>query len=569
MGRSSTRVFKKRKGQYHARKSDASETSAVENSSSDDIKMSASEVKIGSNPSFSMEEPSGSKNVILDLSILANVFHVAVKCLNCESTGLGLSIEEANCGVSVELRLKCSSCSYTHRFNSSKKQESTNLFEVNSRLVYAMRSIGRGAEATRMFCGLMNLPPPPAKFNKYNQVLLQAAKETCEDTMSAAVAEAVEANNGDRDLTVAVDGTWQKRGFSSKNGVVTVTSVANGKVLDVDILSKHCLCPDKKHHLPNCKGNFEGYSGKMEVDGAVAIFGRSEHKYSVRYTNYLGDGDSKAYDTIAKKNIYGAQCPVIKLECIGHVMKRMGSRLRRLKAKMRGQKLSDGKPLSGKNRLTEVEIDRLQTYYGLAIRRNFTSVENMKQAIWAIFLHKLSTDKTPQHGFCPSGPETWCKFKKAEQLGEPYHHKNSLPVAVVEAMRPTFKDLADRDLLSKCTHGLTQNPNESVNNVIWSRVPKKTFVHIETLSLGTYDAVSSFNVGNISKLQTLRRLGIEPGDYTMNAMEVLDRERLLKSRYASLQRSKEVRTEKRLKRKREDDDVKNNPDDMDYGAGLY
>ncbi|GFW38950.1 uncharacterized protein TNCV_1829441 [Trichonephila clavipes] len=94
-----------------------------------------------------------------------------------------------------------------------------------------------------------------------------------------------------------------------------------------------------------------------------------------------------------------------------------GTRLRRLKTKMRGQKRSDGKPLCGRNRLTEAEIDRLQAYYGLAIRRNLSSVKDMQQAIWAIFLHKLSTDEKPQHGFCPSDSDTWCKFKKAELLG--------------------------------------------------------------------------------------------------------------------------------------------------------
>ncbi|GFU71281.1 uncharacterized protein TNCV_3782661 [Trichonephila clavipes] len=129
----------------------------------------------------------------------------------------------------------------------------------------------------------------------------------------------------------------------------------------------------------------------------------------------------------------------------------------------------------------------------------------MQQAIWAIFLHKLSTDEKPQHGFCPSDSDTWCKFKKAELLGETYHHKNSLPVDVVEAMRPVFRDLANPELLKKCLHGGTQNPNESVNNVIWSRVPKKTFVQLELLSLGTYDAVSSFNMGNVSKLEILRK----------------------------------------------------------------
>ncbi|GFV47413.1 uncharacterized protein TNCV_4830691 [Trichonephila clavipes] len=99
----------------------------------------------------------------------------------------------------------------------------------------------------------------------------------------------------------------------------------------------------------------------------------------------------------------------------------------------------------------------------------------------------LSTDEKPQHGFCPSDTDTWCKFKKAELLRETYH-ENSLPVDVVKAMRPVFRDLANPELLKKCLHGGTQNPNESVNNVIWSRVPKKTFVQLEVLSLG--DGVS-------------------------------------------------------------------------------
>ncbi|GFV84479.1 uncharacterized protein TNCV_5007411 [Trichonephila clavipes] len=308
---------------------------------------------------------------------------------------------------------------------------------------------------------------------------LPATRETCEHSMAEAVREAVDENDGKRDLAFAVDGSWQKRGFSSKNGLVTVTSVDTGKVIDVEVFSKHCICPNKTKHLQNCKRNFEGYSGKMEVAGALSIFQRSQSLYNVRYTKYLGDGDSKAFTSIVENKVYGDHCSVEKLECIGHVMKRMGTRFRRLKTKMRGQKLSDGKPLCGRNRLAEAEIDRLQAYYGLAIRRNLSSVKDMQQAIWAIFLHKLSTDEKPQHGFCPSDSDTWCKFKKAELLGETYHHKNSLPVDVVEAMRPVFRDLANPELLKKCLHGGTQNPNESVNNVIWSRVPKKTFVQLE------------------------------------------------------------------------------------------
>ncbi|GFT29912.1 uncharacterized protein NPIL_311231 [Nephila pilipes] len=105
-----------------------------------------------------------------------------------------------------------------------------------------MRCIGKGAESTVMFCGIMNLPPPPTKFTKFNNILLQAARETCEESMAEAVHEAVEENDGGRDIAVAVDGSCQKRGFSSKNGVVTVTSVDT--VL--------CVCGWKDHHNEKC-----------------------------------------------------------------------------------------------------------------------------------------------------------------------------------------------------------------------------------------------------------------------------------------------------------------------------
>ncbi|GFS98900.1 uncharacterized protein NPIL_371161 [Nephila pilipes] len=81
-----------------------------------------------------------------------------------------------------------------------------------------MRYIGKGAESAVMFCGIMNLAPPPTKFTKSNNILIQAARETYEVSMAEAVHETVEGNDEGRD--VAVDGRWQKRGFSSKNGVV-------------------------------------------------------------------------------------------------------------------------------------------------------------------------------------------------------------------------------------------------------------------------------------------------------------------------------------------------------------
>ncbi|GFT75582.1 DUF1758 domain-containing protein [Trichonephila clavipes] len=182
-------------------------------------------------------------------------------------------------------------------------------------------------------CGESNSTVPKNSADEKNSA--DGAKLCTNETEPSAT---VDENDGKRDLAVAVDGSWQKRGFSSKNGLVTVTSVDTGKVIDVEVFSKHCICPNKTKHLQNCKRNFEGYSGKMEVAGALSIFQRSQSFYNVRYTKYLGDGDSKALLLLSRTKVYGDHCSVEKLECIGHVLKRMGTRLRRLKTKMRGQK---------------------------------------------------------------------------------------------------------------------------------------------------------------------------------------------------------------------------------------
>ncbi|GFX47631.1 uncharacterized protein TNCV_3016501 [Trichonephila clavipes] len=499
------------------------------------------------NESFSSFGDSvGILNTIMNLNIPAFVFKNEVHCKMCNS-GLDMQVLKGKSGLAITFVLKCFACPYRVEFSSSNFHEGTQISTINTRFVYAMRSIGKGAEAGRMFCGVMNLPQPPTRFSPYGKRILNAAKLVYEDSIQNAAKEAICCENeGNKNIAVAVDGTWQKRGYTSLNGVVTVTRAL----------------------IQDCKRNYVRSSGAMEIQGASKIFQRSLSLHNARYITYLGDGDCKAFDAVKKKNIYGNECPIEKLECIGHVMKRMGTRLRRLKAQLKGQILSDGKSLSGKNRLTEHEIDNLQSYYGSAIRRNHSSVQNMRQAIWAIFLHKLSTDEYPQHGFCPIGEDSWCGFKKAEALGKSYKHKSSLPVAVVEAMCPIFRDLSHPDLLKKRLHGKTQNPNESFHNVIWSRVPKATFVQIETLSLGVYDAVCSFNDGNVSKLKMLQKMGVEPGEFSVSAMKLLDRERLMKATYAFSGRSKKIRKDKRRKRKKEDN-IKKNKVKTGYSAGSF
>ena len=70
------------------------------------------------------------------------------------------------------------------------------------------------------------------------------------------------------------------------------------------------------------------------------------------------------------ENTFTSSHLVEKMDCAGHVQKRMGTALRNLKMQYRGQKLADGKTIGGAGRLTDRVINSLQNYYGDAIRRN-------------------------------------------------------------------------------------------------------------------------------------------------------------------------------------------------------
>lgn len=167
---------------------------------------------------------------------------------------------------------------------------------------------------------------------------------------------AVVVNDGSRDIPVAINGTLQERGHISLNGVVTATSFDTGKVIDVSVMYKCCSCPNRlrKEHLELSTANYYGGSVGMEVQGALDIFRNSLTTYNVRYTKYLGDGDSKGYQAVQELKPYGEIVSIDKLECIGHIQKRMGIRLRKLKSGNKGLKLIDGKTLGGKTAFPQV-----------------------------------------------------------------------------------------------------------------------------------------------------------------------------------------------------------------------
>ena len=155
--------------------------------------------------------------------------------------------------------------------------------------------------------------------------------------------------------------------------------------------------------------------------------------------------------------------------------------------------MSDGKTLRG--RLGDKEINKLQNYFGIAIRANCHSVTAMQKAIGAVVYNRSeANDPDARHMFCDKRQDTSCKYKTKLE-GKVHIDKPSIPNVVRELVMPIFKDLSKPELLQKCLHGKTQNNNECLNGVVWTRLPKDDFVGGKTLKLEISSAIINFNNG--------------------------------------------------------------------------
>ena len=183
--------------------------------------------------------------------------------------------------------------------------------------------------------------------------------------------------------------------------------------------------------------------------------------------------------------------------------------------------LSDGKKLGGAGRLTEKVMNTLQNCYGMAIRQNVNDLYGMKKSVAAVLFHySESTSSEERHKFCLRTEDSWCKFQADKLTGKStYKEKITIPTAVRDVIKPIFKDLGDDKLLRKCLHGKTQNPNESLNQIIWKRCPKDIFVERTVLTLAVSSAVLHFNDGQrfLEKLfyKLQMNVGINVSEYCL------------------------------------------------------
>ena len=189
----------------------------------------------------------------------------------------------------------------------------------------------------------------------------------------------------------------------------------------------------------------------------------------------------------------------------------MGHALWKLKKRHQGKKLSDGKTFGSKDRMTDNIIDKIQNYYGYAIRNNSGDKKAMQDSIWAIFFHTIRDDTKSleeQHRFCPQDSNSWCKFWSDH---ENYKDSKRLPPVFTDIAKPIFTCLSKDELLGRCLKSYTQNQNKSINGMLWNKCPKTRFCGNRRLELSVAETVMEFNTGVGCKAEILELLGLDLG----------------------------------------------------------
>jgi hypothetical protein len=479
------------------------------------------------------EDDGGSR--LVDFGNLVD-FLQASPCAECFSQE-GFNITEWKSGLASILTVECKLCGFERTLKTSKEHvhEGTRYFENNTRLQAGTLAIGKNYHSISKFLAYLNLRGALAYrfWLKHLTVLNGVYKEAAEASMQQAAQEEREQVREPRppasstqqppevqDIICSFDGTWQRRGFSSHNGVCTALTGSGKKVIDVEVKSNFCQsCTKQKKALTTdqyerwqrnhiaqgmCDQNHTGSAGSMEPQGMLNIFRRSVEKRKLRYVHYLGDGDSKTFKFISEADppIYPGTV-IDKLECTGHVQKRAKNKLTaRIQACSNMQFIDDlgksVKGIGGKKGITEWHARRIQGHYGAAIRKNAGNLEQMTQAVWSIYWHRRG-----DHSKC----STDCPAVSSNDLVKANVH--GLPNFVMDQLKPVFDQLADRSLLQRCVHGGTQNSNEAFHHLIWERCPKTVFANLPRLSIAVNDAIVTFNDGEAAALDVLKRIGIQ------------------------------------------------------------
>ena len=237
--------------------------------------------------------------------------HVA----RCNSTGNIMLTAEKRDGLASIISTECSTCGYKVDLETSQKVSGMtgySRWEVNLAAVWGQMSTGGGHSTLTETMSFLGVPVMSRKnFMTTERTIGEWWREIFHQSMIEAGKQeremAVECGNyhdGVPAITVIVDGGWSKRShrhsYNAKSGVGIIIGQRTKKILHMSVKNKYCAScaagsPRDKHH---CYKNWDESSSAMETQAILEGFQQSEQVHGLRYTSFIGDGDSSVYPTL-------------------------------------------------------------------------------------------------------------------------------------------------------------------------------------------------------------------------------------------------------------------------------
>lgn len=123
--------------------------------------------------------------------------------------------------------------------------------------------------------------------------------------------------------------------------------------------------------------------------------------------------------------------------------------------------------------------------------------------------------------------QNYYRYRKAEEHGvtpESHNeHAGSLTKEVGKKLIPLYHRMSSDSLLQRMQPGGTQNANECLNSVIWSRCTKTVFVGKKRVEAAASLVISTFNKGASAMLSVMDRLWLETTEVTVSAIKSADK----------------------------------------------
>lgn len=301
--------------------------------------------------------------------------HVAT-CSTCQQSTNAITVvgEKHRNGLASIIGCKFNGCGQELTFATSTKNSGLTgkLYWTNNlAAVWGQMTVGGGFNSLQESMSVLGVPVMTKQsFIDTERVIGKWWWTALEESMLAAGKEEKQLaikngqyHQGIPAITVIIDGGWCKRthkhSYNALSGVGVIFGKETKKLLYIGVRNKFCsVCAKESSKEHECFRNWGGPSSSMESDIILEGFCKAEKQHGLRYTNFIGDGDSSVHTTLIS-GVPGWGHIITKQECANHAVKCYRSALENL--------VKDKPHYKGRHKLTEAKRKHLTSSVRCAI----------------------------------------------------------------------------------------------------------------------------------------------------------------------------------------------------------